>query len=474
LPGKNMADDSPAATATATVDAVADEAAAPTDIAEATAVEADPLPNAETEIAATEIPSAEVAATEVAVDNGDAVPEAGIPEATVVAEGAECEIVDDAASTILVAPATLETSATVLPNLTKTITTATTPGGTPGVPDEITIGFNTADRGRGADVMTLLRCEREKVVYCCNIDSCAHEVEFEVDKVLNGQYRANKRNKHFERFHSPRRPDGRRTKRMRPDHENYEHERPHTQLIVHVNQPNLERLNAEPTDAATREEPYVVLCYGDSNTFGASDTVASARHPYEQRWTTVLQRTLGERFVVVPEGLNARTTVIDDPFEFPEYSSSGGEGLNGMRYLMPCLHSHKPVDVVVLALGCNDLKARHGLGATDIVSGISSLVSAVRRSSAGSSGQPPRVIVLSPPACRETDTAVDWGFKGCAKKSREVIAACASMCTRESVPFVDVSKLADPGMDGIHFGVRAAEPIGQKLAEEVKWLLSQS
>lgn len=32
--------------------------------------------------------------------------------------------------------------------------------------------------------------------------------------------------------------------------------------------------------------------------------------------------------------------------------------MNGRRALLPRLHSHKPVRVVVLGLGCNDMKCR--------------------------------------------------------------------------------------------------------------------
>ena len=51
---------------------------------------------------------------------------------------------------------------------------------------------------------------------------------------------------------------------------------------------------------------------------------------------------------MVEEGLGGRTTVWDDPFT---------EGRNGQAYLLPCLRSHAPIDVLVVMLGTNDLKA---------------------------------------------------------------------------------------------------------------------
>ena len=57
-----------------------------------------------------------------------------------------------------------------------------------------------------------------------------------------------------------------------------------------------------------------ILCYGDSNTWGY-DAVNHFRFPADIRWTGVMSRVLGTEFQVIEEGLNARTTVWDDPFE---------------------------------------------------------------------------------------------------------------------------------------------------------------
>ncbi|KDR94216.1 Lysophospholipase L1 [Peptoclostridium litorale DSM 5388] len=145
-----------------------------------------------------------------------------------------------------------------------------------------------------------------------------------------------------------------------------------------------------------------ILCYGDSNTWGWNPHTAR-RYPKEMRWPTILQRKLGNEFDVIAEGLPGRTTVWDDPV--------GGEYKNGKKYLLPCLHSHKPVDVIVIMLGTNDLKHRFSLEAVDIAQGVEMLVDIVKTSCTGRDSKSPHVLVVIPPPteCIDTEDSVTIG-----------------------------------------------------------------
>lgn len=57
-----------------------------------------------------------------------------------------------------------------------------------------------------------------------------------------------------------------------------------------------------------------ILCYGDSNTYGLRPD-SNQRYPREIRWTGLLQKSLGEDYYVIEEGLSGRTTLWDDPIE---------------------------------------------------------------------------------------------------------------------------------------------------------------
>src|SRR6056297_2207238 len=116
-----------------------------------------------------------------------------------------------------------------------------------------------------------------------------------------------------------------------------------------------------------------ILCYGDSNTWGYVP-LTGERYDETVRWTMLLQEKLGGDYKIIEEGLNGRTTVLDDPLE---------PGRNGLTYLGPCVQSQSPLDLVVLMLGTNDLKRRFSLAPEEIAMGLEKLVLAIAGSGAG-------------------------------------------------------------------------------------------
>ncbi|TVR02478.1 MAG: hypothetical protein EA403_08780 [Spirochaetaceae bacterium] len=169
-----------------------------------------------------------------------------------------------------------------------------------------------------------------------------------------------------------------------------------------------------------------VLCYGDSNTWGWN-AATRARYPREERWTGRLQQQLGEGYWVVEEGQNGRTTVHDDPVEGSK---------NGMNYLIPCLESHHPVDLVVLMLGTNDLKRRFCKSAMEIARSAGRLVRAIRTSPFGPGDQPPRVLLVAPPPIT-TLTDFSEVFAGSVEKSLQFGTWYRAEAELHGVAFLD-------------------------------------
>ncbi len=204
-----------------------------------------------------------------------------------------------------------------------------------------------------------------------------------------------------------------------------------------------------------------VLCYGDSNTWGYSP-IDGTRYPRDVRWPGVLRGELGDGFLVVEEGLNGRTTVWDDPIEGYK---------NGREYLIPCLETHKPIDLAIILLGTNDLKVRFSVSAFDIANGAGVLVDVVQKSATGPGGTTPRVLLLAPPpVARLTDFAEM--FEGAREKSERFAAHYRRVAQERGCVFLDTSKvIVSSDLDGIHFEPGEHQKLGRAVAALVKEII---
>jgi lysophospholipase L1-like esterase len=70
---------------------------------------------------------------------------------------------------------------------------------------------------------------------------------------------------------------------------------------------------------------------------------------------------------------------------------------NGLRYVVPILKSHKPLDLVAVMLGTNDLKRRFNPSPYDVSQGVLNVVKAIQHSETGTDDGVPKVLVICPP-----------------------------------------------------------------------------
>ena len=205
-----------------------------------------------------------------------------------------------------------------------------------------------------------------------------------------------------------------------------------------------------------------VLCYGDSNTHGTAPMSGPddiRRLGPTERWPGVAQAILGAGYTLIEEGLPARTTVHDDPIE--------GAHRNGLAVLPAILESHRPIDVVILMLGTNDLKQRFSVNALDIALSLEKLVLAIRGSGCGPDGAAPGVILVAPPPILEVQ---DLGvmFAGGQAKSHDLGPRLAALARALEVPFVDAGALIGVSeIDGIHYDEPAMAALAQAFAQAV-------
>ncbi|MBI1173604.1 hydrolase [bacterium] len=206
-----------------------------------------------------------------------------------------------------------------------------------------------------------------------------------------------------------------------------------------------------------------ILCFGDSNTHGTKplpDLNGAGRFGHAHRWPSVMGQALGQGFEVIAEGHPGRTTVHDDPME--------GDYRNGIRVLPSLLESHKPLDLVIVKLGTNDLKNCFHVSPADIAFCLQRLVRLIQGFGAGPEGGAPQVLVVAPPPILDAGCLAEM-FAGGAAKSQGLAAAIRAMATRNGVGFFDAgSVIRVSPVDGIHYEAEAQVALGLAMADVVR------
>jgi len=204
-----------------------------------------------------------------------------------------------------------------------------------------------------------------------------------------------------------------------------------------------------------------ILAFGDSLTFGANAQNGS-RHAYEDRWPTVLEQGLGGAARGIPEGLGGRTTVFDD--------FSAAADRNGARVLPTLLDTHKPLDLVVIFLGTNDLKIYLNGTAFGAAMGVKRLVEIVRQHPYGNHGPVPQVLIVAPPLTVATDHADLHPMFAPRADEAKLFDFYYSRIARElGCSYFNAASVAVASpIDGVHLDAENTRAIGEGLVPVVK------
>ncbi|MDO8870438.1 MAG: SGNH/GDSL hydrolase family protein [Methanobacteriaceae archaeon] len=208
-----------------------------------------------------------------------------------------------------------------------------------------------------------------------------------------------------------------------------------------------------------------ILCFGDSNTWGYNPVTGERLGPCI-RWPGVLKNELDDLYIVIEEGLNGRTTLWDDPLH--------GGFKNGKEYLIPCLASHKPLDLVILFLGTNDLKSRFSLTASEITNGIRVLLDLIVKSGSGIDENPPKILLVSPPLIGELSPSSRFSeeFEGSNEKSEKLGSYFKQAAEEYNCEFLDSSKVVRASdVDGIHLEADEHLKLGRAMKNKVLEIL---
>ena len=207
-----------------------------------------------------------------------------------------------------------------------------------------------------------------------------------------------------------------------------------------------------------------VLCYGDSNTWGCIPGPGD-RFPEEIRWTCILQQLLGDEYVIIEEGQNGRTTVWDDPVE---------NRLSGVTYFYPCVESQSPLDLIIIALGVNDLKPRFNCAPGSIADGLNRYFGILKY--VPLHGRDPKVLLVSPahidPEYRKNHMMYEIFGENADIRSRMLAPEYKVVAERNGAEFLDAALYAktDPA-DGIHLDAESHRKLAEAFAEKIRDML---
>lgn len=208
-----------------------------------------------------------------------------------------------------------------------------------------------------------------------------------------------------------------------------------------------------------------IMVFGDSNTWGwnpCNDLVSPLqRWDDDVRWTGIMQKELGEDYIVLNEGLNGRTTVWNDPIE--EYRC-------GKDQIIPALDICAPLDLVMIMVGTNDLKVRYSVSAQDIANGAALILDKTLAQVGAFKDNAPKVLFICPPALGPVENGVFGDmFKGNREKSEQMPKYFKAAAELRNVPFFDAGTIVKASeTDGLHMMDDQHKILGKALADVVK------
>ena len=208
-----------------------------------------------------------------------------------------------------------------------------------------------------------------------------------------------------------------------------------------------------------------ILCFGDSNTWGYSPQDGSRFSP-NVRWTGTLQKTLGADYNIIEEGLNGRTTFINEEGEEARPFRSGSDVFSMI------LESHRPLDLVTIMLGTNDLKLEFNLSVEEIAQGVKELCEMVL-SSEYLIDNPPKLLLISPIHIGSTiQPDQEEFFEQAREKSYQFAEHYQRVAEELGIHFLDAAKIVSPSEgEGVHWDADQHIKFGKVLAQKATEIL---
>ena len=200
-----------------------------------------------------------------------------------------------------------------------------------------------------------------------------------------------------------------------------------------------------------------VLCFGDSNTYGFVPEKCT-RYDKNTRWTGVLQALCGFDFSIIEGGCNNRTAFVDNP---------AGVEQTGYK-ILPEYFTKDYFDIVVLAIGINDLQLFFRPTLEEFEQGIEKLIKITKDLSPNA-----KIILVCP---SKLDLA---GIKSgvfsfqfdeiSVEKSYHLPQIYKKLAEKHACKLVDLNEIVKVSpLDGLHFSAESHKKIAEFLYKNLK------
>jgi len=204
-----------------------------------------------------------------------------------------------------------------------------------------------------------------------------------------------------------------------------------------------------------------IMCFGDSNTYGANTAIDGERYDWNTRWTALLQKNLGfEEYRVSEEGLGGRTTTFDDPFN---------PLLNGAKGLEYALATHRPIDMITISLGTNDVRSHFNMSVPGVLKGYEKLIQMIQIDSYVNNWKMPKILILSPPFIDDTSKCPFVLYdESSERKMRDLIPALQKFASDNDYLYFALSSVAKTGEDNLHMDKESHRKVADSLIGIIK------
>lgn len=200
-----------------------------------------------------------------------------------------------------------------------------------------------------------------------------------------------------------------------------------------------------------------VLCFGDSNTYGFIPQ-SGLRYDKNTRWTGILQSLCRNELEVIEAGCNNRTAFVDNP---------AGAEQTGYK-ILPEYFTKDYFDIVVLAIGINDLQLFFKPTLKEFEQGIEKLVQITKELS------PKSKIILTCPAKLNLDGINNGIFNYqfdeiSVEKSYHLPQIYKKLAEKHACKLVDLNEITKVSpLDGLHFSAESHKTIAENLYKNLK------